>query len=132
VQAVVCEANIGLKPQPASAVGCDGCHPMTSSPSGCNDPYNSSSGVYNAVDPCPSGVCSQDVYVNPICPAGSTGGAAACQNQGGAAITVSVGYSFHPIAPLLGQFFPTRQCYPNDPTSNQHTLCATAMGMVSQ
>jgi Flp pilus assembly protein TadG len=54
-------------------------------------------------------------------------------------VSVSVGYDFEPITPLMNQFFPTRQCWhtsdspapsQDDPTSNNHTLCARAVGRV--
>jgi TadE-like protein len=124
VQAAVCEANIGLKPAPLQ--GCSNCTLTTGAPIRCNDPYNASSVTYSPTNPC-SPACTQDVYVNPaLVPNTST---AATPDT---PITVTVGYGFKPIAPLMNQFFSEVSCYPGDSkSSNHHTLCATAFGRES-
>jgi TadE-like protein len=124
VQAAVCEANIGLAPVPPQ--GCTNCKLTTGSPIRCNDPYNPSSVTYSATNPC-SPSCSQDVYVDPVFAPNTTASAAA-----NTAITVTVGYSFKPITPLMNQFFSEVACYPGDVASvNDHTLCASALGRES-
>lgn len=62
--------------------------------------------------------CANDICVSP-----------ASRNLG-SPVSVSVGYDFQPIAPLVSVFFQPRQCWPNDPSTNNHTLCATAVGQV--
>jgi TadE-like protein len=124
VQAAVCEANIGLKPAPLQ--GCFNCKLTTSNPIECNDPYNPSASTYSPVNPC-SLSCSQDVYVSPIFVPGTS--AAASANT---PITVTVGFSFKPITPLINPFFSEVSCYQgDDSTANHHTLCATAVGRES-
>lgn len=50
----------------------------------------------------------------------------------GTQVTVSVGYRFQPITPLMQVFFPDKSCFTGDSTStNHHTLCATSTGRVS-
>ena len=46
-------------------------------------------------------------------------------------VTVSVGYSFKPVNPLIGLLFSEKSCYSGDSTSaNHHTLCSSAVGRV--
>ena len=124
VQAAVCEANIGLQPAPVQ--GCYNCKLTTSTPIECNDPYNPSSSTYSAVNPC-SPSCAQDVYVNPVFVPGTTSSASP-----NTPITVTVGFSFKPITPLISQFFSELSCYSGDVAGvNHHTLCATAVGRES-
>ena len=59
------------------------------------------------------------------------------QTEGGQ-VYVYVGYSFHPITPIINQFFPTKSCWstaggaPNtDSSSNGHTLCSDSTGRIS-
>jgi TadE-like protein len=124
VQSTVCESNIGLKPQPLQ--GCTNCKLTTSSPVRCNDPYNPSASTYSAVNPCAP--CSQDVYVSPTYAPGSTLSPPSTPTL----ITVSVGYGFKPISPIIGALFPEVACYLGDSTTtNHHTLCASSYGKVS-
>lgn len=45
--------------------------------------------------------------------------------------SVSVGYSFKPISPLISAFFHESSCFAGDDTTvNHHTLCATSVGRV--
>lgn len=57
----------------------------------------------------------------------------------GTVVSVMVGYDFQPITPLMATFFSPIQCWQttdtpapsqSDPSSNQHTLCAKAVGQV--
>lgn len=71
--------------------------------------------------------CTNDICVAPTTRSSSS------------SVSVSVGYDFQPITPLMSQFFTTRQCWTtsdsptpsqSDSTSNKHTLCARAVGKV--
>ena len=108
MQAVACEARpyVYLNPQPST------CSPCLSN--SCTSPY--------ASDPC-SPSCSQDVYIDPAYAPGSS-----VTDASGADVTVSVGYDFRPITPIIGKFFSTQSCYPGD--TGTHTLCATFVGRV--
>lgn len=71
--------------------------------------------------------CMTDICVAPSARSSST------------ELTVSVGYDFRPITPLMDRFFSNQQCWlatdtpaptVSDPASNAHTLCARAAGGV--
>jgi TadE-like protein len=71
--------------------------------------------------------CTNDICVAPSTRASST------------QVSVSVGYDFRPITPLMDRFFSNQQCWlvsdtpaplANDPSSNNHTLSARALGGV--
>jgi hypothetical protein len=104
VQAVYCDAapTIQLAPQPSTCASC----------------LTSSCAVCNAA--CLAGLCVQDICVSPP----------AATRLNGQDVTVSVGYSWKPITPLIGAFFPDKACWSSDPLSNHHTLCASATGSV--
>jgi TadE-like protein len=110
IQGVYCDAapRVILRPAPASCASC-----MTTI---CTV---GATALCDAT--CLAGLCTQDICTSPT--------AASRVNTG--SVTVSVGYSFKPITPLIGHFFPDRTCWPDDPASNHHTLCAAATGAVS-
>jgi Flp pilus assembly protein TadG len=71
--------------------------------------------------------CTTDICVAPASRISST------------PLSVSVGYDFKPITPLMNQFFPVQQCWSTsdspvppvtDPASNQHTICTKSVGQV--
>ncbi|MGH2449609.1 MAG: TadE/TadG family type IV pilus assembly protein [Chloroflexota bacterium] len=110
LQATVCESpNVPLQP----AVSCS----QVSTPSG--SPCAGS---------CPP-PCSQDVCITPAYQPGSTTTLASPQQ-----ITVSVGYDFRPISPMMNAFVQSdlnpawkNGCFPGDPP-HTHTICATVTG----
>jgi hypothetical protein len=109
VQAVYCDASphIQLQPQAATCASC-----LTTT---CNSPIT----ICDAS--CLAQVCAKDVCVSPL----------AANRTNGTDVTVTVGYSWKPITPLIAVFFPDKSCWPLDPASNHHTLCASATGNVS-
>jgi Flp pilus assembly protein TadG len=120
MQATKCEDQpyVTLKP----AVDCGSC--LTTS-------CASNSGVPT---PCVS-ACSNCVQDICIYRADVSNGAYTTAMQSRQIVTVTAGYQFTWIAPIIGQFFPTRSCYTDgsgaqDSTSNQHNMCATATGRV--
>jgi len=56
-----------------------------------------------------------------------------CVTHSGSDVTVTVGYSFKAITPLMAPFFSSDiSCFSGDSTSsNHHTLCASSTGKVS-
>jgi hypothetical protein len=71
--------------------------------------------------------CSNDICIAPSA------------RSSGTDVSVSVGYDFQPITPLMSSFFSSRQCWltsdspapsASDSTSNNHTLCARSVGKV--
>jgi hypothetical protein len=71
--------------------------------------------------------CINDICVAPTTRSSST------------QVSVSLGYDFRPITPLMDRFFSDQQCWlatdtpaplGSDPASNKHTLCARAVGGV--
>lgn len=108
VQATACDAlpTITLNPQPTTCSSC-----LTASCSA-TDPCSAT---------CLSNVCQQDICISPS----GTG------RTIGSDVTVSVGYNFQPITPLIAPFFNTTACWTGDPSSNKHTLCANATGSIS-
>lgn len=113
LQAVQCEAApyVTLSPAPST------CDPTSSSP---------------CKSSCLSNVCAKDICVSPS-------GAPGSARSSGTKVTVSVGYSFKPIAFVLSPFFNDQTCWggsgdppgsPADSLSNHHTLCASAVGKV--
>lgn len=122
VETTVCEASIGLQPQPVQ--GCNGCAYIKGGPGGCNDPYNTSTTTYSPTAPS----LTQDVYVSPAYAPDSPDPGLTSPTV----VTVSVGYNFTPVTPLMQQFFQPISCFPGDSVaSNHHTLCATAVGKIS-
>lgn len=65
--------------------------------------------------------CTQDICVTPS------------DRASGTDVTVSVGYSFKPITPLMAPFFKNdRSCFTgDDPAVNHHTLCASFTGRIN-
>ncbi|MGH2443661.1 MAG: TadE family protein [Chloroflexota bacterium] len=64
--------------------------------------------------------CAQDICVSPS------------SRTTGTKVTVTVGYSFHPLTLLMAPFFSDQSCFTgDDPATNHHTLCASATGRVS-
>lgn len=72
--------------------------------------------------------CANDICVAP-----------ANRTSSGTDVSVSVGYDFQPITPLMNRFFATKLCWStsdspappqSDSAANQHTLCARAVGKV--
>jgi hypothetical protein len=104
-----------------------------------------STSAYTGSSPCTAGTTSS---WTPSCNTGAGADCTPCKEDicvapatrsSGTVLSVSVGYDFRPINPLMQQFFSTQQCWhtsdspapsQDDPTSNQHTLCATAQGRV--
>jgi Flp pilus assembly protein TadG len=133
LQAAVCAPKpyVNLQPYPTSA-SWEFCAACVTSTYTCyrNDPCYPTSTSTNV---CSSSMCTLDVCV---CRKATTAGAVLqCPNSAnpahGDVVQVSVGYAFSPISPLMKSFFSTRSCYPGDnASSNQHTLCATAVGRV--
>lgn len=110
IQAVYCDAapRVTLRPAPASCASC-----MT---------VTCTVGATALCDAtCLAGLCTQDICTSPT----------AASRVNSANVTVFIGYSFKPITPLIGRFFPDRTCWSGDPSSNHHTLCAAATGAVS-
>lgn len=105
-----------------------------------------STSAYAGQSPCKPGTSSSWA---PTCNAAAGATCASCSTDicvapasrtRGTVVSVSVGYDFRPIMPLMSQFFSTQQCWhtsdspspsQDDPTSNGHTLCATSTGQVS-
>lgn len=106
VQATYCAAapSVPLRPAAASCSSCLG--------TSCTTPCDGA---------CLAAICQGDICISP----------SAANRTNGQNVTVSVGYSFHPINPLTNVFFPTTTCWAGDLTSNQHTLCASYSGLVS-
>ena len=69
---------------------------------------------------CLAGLCVQDICTSPT----------AATRVNGMDVTVYVGYRFQPITPLISHFLPVLACWPSDPLSNRHTVCARATGNV--
>lgn len=64
--------------------------------------------------------CTYDICVSPA------------TRSTGTQVTVYVGYSFKPISFLMAPFFADQSCYTGDSTAtNHHTICASAVGLVS-
>lgn len=108
VQAVYCNAapNVQLNPQASTCASC-----LTST---CNSPVS----ICDAT--CQSNICVQDICINPL----------AATRTNGIDVTVTVGYSWKPLTPLIAVFFPDRSCWSGDPVANHHTLCASVTGNV--
>jgi TadE-like protein len=108
VQAVYCDAspNVQLQPQAATCASC-----LTTN---CNSPVT----ICNVS--CLAKICTQDICINPL----------AAGRTNGMDVTVTVGYSWKPITPLIATFFPDKACWSQDPATNHHTLCASATGNV--
>lgn len=106
LQATQCAAAPAVSLQPAAST----CGPCLTTP--CVSPCTAS---------CLSAVCQADICINPL----------ATIRTNGMNVTVSVGYAFQPITPLIGAFFPTTACWTGDPSSNHHTLCASYTAPVS-
>lgn len=108
VQAVYCDAapHIPLQPQPSTCASC-----LTAT---CTSP------TPICDSSCLSELCVQDICTSPT----------ASTRTNGQDVTVSVGYSWKPITPMVSGFFPDRSCWQGDPSSNHHTLCASATGSV--
>lgn len=109
VQSVYCDASphIQLQPQAAS---CASCLNKT-----CNAP------VTLCDASCLAQICFKDICINPL----------AASRTNYMDVTVTVGYSWKPITPLISAFFPDKSCWVRDPASNHHTLCASVTGNVS-
>jgi hypothetical protein len=112
------------------SVGTAGYNKGTGMISQCN-PDDTTANASTWAPTCASGAscanCTTDVCVAPT------------TRVSGTALTVSVGYDFKPITPLLSQFFPVQQCWSTsdspaptatDLITSQHTLCAKAAGQV--
>jgi Flp pilus assembly protein TadG len=114
MQTVVCEAAPYLSLSPS--ISCAQIVPIT----------NTASCTVSAPcvpDPCTTSctTCTNDICISPS-------GTRTASTQ----VTVTVGYSFHAITPLVDQFFSEQSCYTGDSVStNHHTLCASATGRVS-
>jgi Flp pilus assembly protein TadG len=108
VQSVYCDAApyVQLQPQAATCASC-----LTTN---CNSLVT----ICNAT--CLASICTKDICINPL---------AATRNNG-MDVTITVGYSWKPITPLIATFFPDKACWSQDPASNHHTLCASATGNV--
>lgn len=117
-QSTECEASndarISLKPQ----ISCSNC---VSTYTGCTNG-----------DPCTSGCstswCEQDMCIQRHETNCNSDIKSVSSSVPGQCITVTVGYNFQPISPLMNTFFPTQQCWSGDTTT--HTLCATSKGRV--
>ena len=109
VQAVYCDAapHVVLEPHAAT---CSSCLTTT-----CNSPTTICDSS------CLANVCYRDICINPL---GAT-------RTNGEDVTVTVGYNWKPITPMIAVFFPDKSCWASDPASNHHTLCASATGNVS-
>lgn len=119
-------------------VGAPNTSPVTTSPYA-NNGSKSTLGPCQADDTssswtptCANGAACTTPCTHDICVAPAT-------RSSGTLISVSVGYDFQPITPLMGQFFSAKQCWAttdspapsqSDPSSNKHTLCAKAVGKV--
>jgi hypothetical protein len=119
LQATVCEAQPFVALQAASPiVSCNPCGPKsTACPNG----------------PCGTAGCQacptqgQDVCVSQDTSSSSCSTAHPC-------FKVNVGFNFQPISFFLtagNWLYPARSCWGSDPTSNGHTLCASAEGRAS-
>lgn len=108
VQATACDAapEMQLQPQPSTCASC-----LTTS---CASPAPLCDST------CLAGVCTRDICADPL---GSS-------RTNGEDVTVTVGYSFKPFTPFVDMFFPEHPCWSSDPTSNHHTICASATGSV--
>jgi Flp pilus assembly protein TadG len=108
VQAVYCDASphVQIQPQAATCASC-----LTTA---CNSPVT----ICDAS--CLAQICLKDICINPL----------AANRTNGVDVTVTVGYSWKPITPLISAFFPDKSCWSQDPASNHHTLCASATGNV--
>lgn len=109
VQAVYCDASPHVQLQPPVST-CASCLTTT-----CTSPTSICSAA------CLAEICVNDICIDPL---GAT-------RTNGMDVTVTVGYKWEPITPLIGQYFPARSCWPSDSLTNHHTLCASAVGSVS-
>jgi Flp pilus assembly protein TadG len=106
VQAAYCEAQPEVTLSPAAST-CTPC--LTTS---CSSPCTGT---------CINGVCTQDVCISP---SGS--------RSTGQQVTVTVGYHFGFLTPLIGNFFPDRSCFSGDVAgTNHHNICSASVGQVS-
>lgn len=108
VQSVSCDAApyVRLQPQVATCASC-----LTT---------NCNAGVTICSAACLAQICMKDVCINPL----------AATRTNGMDVTITVGYSWKPITPLIATFFPDKACWSQDPSSNHHTLCASSTGNV--
>jgi Flp pilus assembly protein TadG len=108
VQAVYCDASphVQLQPQASTCASC-----LTTT---CNSPTS----ICGAA--CLAQICVKDICIAPL---GAT-------RANGVDVTVTVGYSWKPITPLMNIYFPDKSCWVADPLTNHHTLCASVTGSV--
>jgi Flp pilus assembly protein TadG len=108
-QAVYCDASPHVQIQPAVST-CASC--LTTS---CNSPTSICSAG------CLAQICVKDICIDPL----------GASRANGTDVTVTVGYSWKPITPLIDRFFPDKPCWASDSLTNHHTLCAYSTGNVS-
>jgi Flp pilus assembly protein TadG len=109
-QNTVCNAQPYVQLTPAVTT----CTPCRVGSAGCADPCPPS-----GLSPCADCGSQQDVCISGSHTTGQT-------------ITVSVGYHFKPISPLMSVFFQDTTCFSgDDSTFNHHDLCASSSGRVS-